>query len=204
MKTACSDQRRMKVNSPILALVRSCITLALCSIPAFAQPPPALRPPRGEIGPTFWEQYEPLVIIAALAAFILAVVLTVLFMLPKHNPAESPLGATRRGLAARQNRTEDGALIMEVSQIFRGYVIFAFELPSGELTTAELAQSLQSLQKTDPALTTAIVDFFRRCDEDKFSPPALPPHANVASRALELLNKIEAQRRQTLMQQTTA
>ena len=93
---------------------------------------------------------------------------------------------------------------MEVSRIFRRYIVFAFNLPPDELTTAELSRTLQSLPQAEPALAAEIGEFLRQCDEDKFSPPAMPPHVGVATRALALLEKVEARRRQLLEKQTAA
>lgn len=178
--------------------------LVSCPVSVFAQPPPALRPPRGEIDPTFLEKHGWLVAIIAFAAIVAIALLVILLCRPKRKRIESPEALARRSLMALQNRSEDGALIMQVSQIFRRYVIFAFELPAGELTTAELNQALEPLPKTDPALVTAIGDFLRRRDEEKFAPHSRPPQLHAASRALELLEKIEVHRRRASLEEPAA
>jgi hypothetical protein len=179
---------------------------ALISVttPALAQPIPTLRPPHGEINPTFWEQYGWLTIIVPIVLIIVIGALIVLLTRPKKNIVERPEIVARRGLAALRGRVTDGAMLMEVSRILRRYVVFAFDLPPQELTTTELKQTLQSLPRTEPALVAAVTEFLRQCDEDKFSPPALPPHTDAPSRALELLEKIEARRRLLLAQQPAA
>jgi len=162
-----------------------------------AEPPPTLRPPRGEIGPTYWEQHSSLIIIGASVAVVVLTALIILVTRPKRYRSEPPEVLARRGLTALVNRPEDGALIMEASRIFRRYVIFAFNLPPVELTTAELNQTLQSSPKADSALVTGIAEFLRQCDEEKFAPLSNPPRLHTVLRALELLDKIEKLRLQS-------
>jgi hypothetical protein len=198
---ALSNQRK-EVVPQILRLLLLC--LLFISNAALAQPHSGLFPPRDEINPTFWEQHALLVILVTFFIVLALTALLILLTRPKQNEIIVPEVAARRALQALQNRPADGALIMEVSRIFRRYVVFAFNLPPDELTTAELSRALQSLPQAEPALVTAIGDFLHQCDEDKFSPPALPPHVNVASRALALLEKIETRRLQLLAQPTAA
>jgi hypothetical protein len=178
--------------------------LLLLQVPTFAQPIPALRPPHGEIKPSFWEQYGWLTIIVATVLIIVIAALIILLTRPGKKIVEPPEFVARRGLAALRGRVTDGPMLMEVSRILRRYVVFAFDLPPQELTTTELKQTLQSLPRTEPALVAAVTEFLRQCDEDKFSPPALPPHTDAPSRALELLEKIESRRRLLLARQQPA
>ena len=168
---------------------------------AGAQPPPALRPPRGEIAPTFWEQHGWQVVIAAIAIIIAAGVVIILLTRKKLKPPEPPEVLARRSLVALRGRKVDGTLLMEVSRIFRRYVIFAFNLPPGELTTAELRSALQSRSNEN---MLAAVDFLRQCDEGKFSPGGTFPNVDPATRALELFEKIEISRRPFIPQATAA
>ena len=181
-----------------------CLSLILHPASALAQPHSGLLPPRGEISPTFWEQHAWLVILITFFIVLALTALLILLTRPKQNEIVPPEIAARRALQARLNRPADGVLIMEVSRIFRRYLVFSFNLPPDELTTAELNRALQSLPSAEPALAAEIGDFLRRCDEDKFSPPALPPRCDVATRALTLLEKIETRRRQVLEKQTAA
>jgi hypothetical protein len=204
MKPSLRSRRRKEAGARVRSCLLCCGAFISGVASALAQPPSALRPPYGEIGPAFWEQYGWAVIVAGFVALIVIIALIILLTRPERKMAEPPEAAARCALAVLQNRPQNGALIMEVSRVFRRYVIFAYNLPAGEPTTAELNQELRSAPNAEPMLAAAIGDFFRQCDEDKFSPPALPPHTNVASRALQLLNRIEAHRRQTLMKQPVA
>ncbi len=177
--------------------------LANGCLPALAQPIPSLRPPRDEINPTFWEQHGLLIIIAAVVLLVTVATLLFLLLRPRKKLAEPPEVAARRSLTALRGRIADGALLMEVSQIFRHYVVFAFDLPPQELTTVELCATLPSSRKAEPGLVAAIGDFLRVCDVDKFSSHPVPPIADAAARALELLEKTEVRRRQFLPQPST-
>jgi hypothetical protein len=188
-------------NAPARQIQRSLLVflgLILVAIPAFAQPPPALRPPREEIAPGLWEAHSHLIMLIALFCVLLILALVFILTRPKTVRNEPPEITARRTLAALQNRPEDGALITEVSRIFRRFVIFAFGLPAEELTTAELDRVLQSLPSAEPALVADVGDFLRECDAEKFAPLARPPRVNAAARALALLEKIEAHRRRSM------
>lgn len=174
------------------------------SFSALAQPIPPLRPAHGEINLTFGEQHGWQIIIAATILAVAIAAFIILLIRPKMRVPEPPEVWARRSLAALRGRSPDGPLLMEVSRIFRRYVIFAFELPSQELTTAELNQALQSAPKAEPALAAAITSFLRQCDLDKFASRHGPPLADAATSALELLERIEAHRRRFLPQPSAA
>lgn len=201
-RPALCSLRSNEVNRQIRCLSPLC--LVFISNLALAQPPPGLRPPRGEIGPTFWEQHGWLVIIIAFFVVVAVTAVLILLTRPRRGRMEPPEAVARRSLAALRDRAEDGVLIMEVSRIFRRYVLFAFDLPPEELTTAELNKTLQSLPNAEPALAAAIGDFLRQCDEDKFAPRALPPRMNAVARALELLEKVEGFRQQSTLREPAA
>ena len=201
MKPSPRSRRRKEADSKINRTILLGLGLCFHSLFAFAQPPPALRPPRGEIAPTFWEQHGWQIVIVVVANLILIGVVIVLLTRQKPKPSEPPEVLARRSLTALRGRIVDGALLMEVSRIFRRYVIFAFNLPPDELTTAELQSALPSRAHEE---VLAAIDFLRQCDEEKFSPIGTPPNADPASRALELLEIIEVHRRQSPAEATTA
>ena len=63
----------------------------------------------------------------------------------------------RRSRPARRwsrcaSRPEDGALLSQVSQILRHYVVAAFDLPPGELTTAEFCRAIAGHARIGPEL----------------------------------------------------
>lgn len=196
--------RGNRTTRNLILFLYACSLLILPPASAPAQPHSGLLPPRGEIGPSFWEQRGWLVILVTFFIVLALTALLIVFTRPKKNQTEPPEIAARRALQAWQNRPADGTLLMEVSRIFRRYIVFAFNLPPDELTTAELSRALQSLPQAEPALAAEIGDFLRQCDEDKFSPLAIPPRGDVATRALALLEKIEMRRHQLSEKPTAA
>ena len=155
---------------------------------------PQLRPPHGELNPTFWEQHGWQVLLGA-ALFAVAVAM-VIFLLrrPKRIVPEPPGLVARRALESWRNRAEDGALAADVSRVLRRYVRTAFHFPNEELTTTEFRAALQSNSQIAPELATATSHFLRRCDEWKFAPAPPAPQLGAVATALELVDKMEASR----------
>jgi hypothetical protein len=153
-----------------------------------------LRPPRPLLGPPFWETYGRWVLAAMLA--VLAGVALVLWWRrrPKSIVVPSPAAVARQALRSLQGRPEDEALALDVSRLLRRYVIDALELPHAELTTAELDAVLQEKPRTRPELSAALLNFLRECDVKKFAPVKPPGPEGLVARALEFVNRIEAER----------
>lgn len=175
--------------------------LVVCCIVAAAHAQslqlPKLRPPHGEIGPTFWEQHHWKVIISSAAFLLLAPLLVLWLRRPKPGVFVPPVVVARRALEARRGRTEDGALTSEVSRIVRNYLISVFMLPFEEFTTAEMLQALKGRPQVGPELVQTIGAFLRRCDELKFGPTFPPAQTGLVAQASDLVETIEKQRPQT-------
>jgi len=158
---------------------------------------PPLRPPRGEISPTFWEQYGVWVV---LGGVLLAAVLGVaIWFLVRPKPPEPvpPQAAARRALESLSQQPEDGALLTRVSQVLRRYFAAAFGLPEVELNTTEFCRALAGNDQLGPELSTAVADFMRECDRRKFAPAPPAPQApplHAVSQALALVETAEARR----------
>jgi hypothetical protein len=157
---------------------------------------PKLLPPYGELPPTFWEQHGTRVTIAGLAALALARFAVWLWLRPKPAVILPPEVQARQALEPLRERTEDGVLLSEVSQILRRYVIAAFELPCGELTTSEFCRALSSHDKLGEELSAALGDFLRECDERKFSTRSSSAPMEAADQALKLIAQAEGRRAQ--------
>jgi hypothetical protein len=153
---------------------------------------PPLRPPHAEIPPSFWDQYSFWVILAAILVIALAGVAVWLLTRPKPPVMVPPEVVARIALEQLRHQPEDGLLLSRVSQILRHYIVTAFGMPPGELTTAEFCRAIASHEQVGPALAAALSDFLRLCDHDKFSPPTPVPPLNAAARALKLIDLSQA------------
>jgi len=69
----------------------------------------------------------------------------------------------------------------------RNYFIAAFQLPPGEFTTAEFSRAISSHEKIGAELSTAVIDFLRDCDNQKFSPVKTTTPIGAVKRAFELI-----------------
>ncbi len=163
---------------------------------AFAGEPkiPDLLPARAELPPTYWEQHGWLIIALSVAGLLLLALAIYILTRPKPAAIVPPEVMARRSLQALRGQPEDGALLMKVSGILRQYIIRACGFPPRERTTAELSRDLEAHPQLDRALAGSIVGFMRQCDDRKFAPqpPAAPTPAVDA--ALELIDRVEAQR----------
>jgi hypothetical protein len=195
----------------------------MASWSAFAAegPIPPLRPVRGELAPGFWELYGGWFVLGM--ALLAAATVAMLRYHRRKNPAIAtpPDVLARQALEILRGRTEDVALVTEVSRLLRQYLVAAFGLPPEELTTTELQQALRSRSPlvhgtTSPpenvaafvrkphfsgTLTSAatgvdagLMAFLRQCDERKFAPAAPSTPLNAVERALDLIRQVEAQR----------
>ena len=155
---------------------------------------PPLRPPHGEIPPSFWEQYGVWVVLGGVVVLALATVGVWLLTRSKPPAVTSPEEQARRAIEPLRQKAEDGALLSEVSQILRHYVMAAFGLPPEELTTAEFCRAIGGQDKIGPDLSTALGEFLRQCDERKFAPAAPGPPLGAAARALKLIEQVQVRR----------
>jgi hypothetical protein len=169
-------------------------------LPLLAQPGkpeqiPPLRPPIGEIPPTFWEQHGLLVTVGGVVALVLIGIAVWFLTRPKPPSIVPPQVQAREALEPLRRQPENGVTLSRISQILKRYVAAAFDLEPGEATTAQFCQTLAHRPQISPNLAAALTEFLRRCDERKFAPdpPAVPLVA--AERALELIEASEAERR---------
>lgn len=155
---------------------------------------PDLFPPEDLIPPGFWERQGGAMSLAALV--LLAAGWLLFLWLRRPQPVvEEPAGArARRTLRELSLKPEDGLMAGQVSWVMRKYLPSVVTLPSEELTTEEIAWHLRQEARLEQDLELKMVDLLRLCDAIKFSsaPPKSP--ANLAARALALIDKLEARR----------
>lgn len=154
---------------------------------------PPLRPALPEIPPTIWEQHGGLLVMLGVVVIALLVA-AIRWLLQPKPPIIIPIEIqTLNELELLKTPNEDGKTISRVSQVLKHYVSVAFELPSGEMTTAEFSRALATSEKTGSELAASVSEFLRQCDEQKFSPRA-GVQSSACSRALELVDVGEARR----------
>jgi len=157
---------------------------------------PRLRPVRGEIPPTFWEQYGGWVVAGAVVFLVGGGTLAWYLGRPAPSTPIPPEVAARQALEALRARAEDGRVLSQVSQVLRRYLAAVFRLPPAELTTTEFCRELAGSQPVGPELAGAVSSFLRRCDERKFAPSAPGAALDAATSALGLVGQAEERRAQ--------
>jgi len=152
---------------------------------------PPLRPPLGEIPPTFLEQHSLLVIF--LGVLLLALLGVVVWWLSRPRPAAvvRPETQARQALEPLREQPEDGAVLSRISQILRRYVGAAIGLPQGELTTADFCRTIADNGRLGPELSGTLGDFLQKCDEHKFAPPVPRPALGAVACALKIIEVAE-------------
>jgi hypothetical protein len=152
---------------------------------------PELVPAYAEMPPTFWEQHQTGVVSGAMALALLAALAVWRLLRPKRNIILPPEKIARDALAKLLNVTEDGKVLSAVSQTLRRYVSSRFNLPDGELTTAEFTGNLARADQIDPPLAESLDRFLCECDVRKFSPAPAAAPMDAVNRALKLVEQAE-------------
>ena len=183
-----------RISLTALPLFASQQSFAADTNPLAANAIPPLRPPHGEIPPTFWEQHGLWIVILGLLLLALVGVAAWFLTRPKPPVVVPPEAQARQALEPLRQQPEDGVLLSRVSQILRHYVAAAFGLPPGELTTAEFCHTIASHAGIGPELSTALSEFLRQCDQRKFSLSAPTPPFSAIAQALKLIDQAQARR----------
>ena len=191
--SVAAEVTRLKLKSRQSLLTSAATLLILATNATLAQPTndiPPLQPALPEIPPTLWEQHGILMMVFGVVATAMLVVAIWWLLRPKP-PVPVPIETqTRRELELLQLSAEDGKTISRVSQVLKRYLAVAFELPAGEMTTAEFNRAATSSENVGSDLAASVSKFLRECDEQKFSPNA-GVHASACSRALKLFEQGE-------------
>ncbi len=179
-----------KVTAAVLCLVGHAVFGA--TNPASDDAIPPLRPPRGELPPTFWEQHGAWIVAGSLLVLVVIGLAVWWLTRPKPPVVVPPAARARQALEPLRQLPEDGALLSRVSQILRGYISAVFNLPAGELTTTEFCRLLASQDRVGPDLAGAVTNFLQNCDRTKFEPPTPHPPLGAVVEALRLVEQAQA------------
>ncbi len=194
---ACAPQRKKSrvIRQSLISAVASLLMSARLVSAQSSEDVPPLLEPLAEIPPTFWEQHGTLIMAGVLVLIALVGLLVWWLVQPKPVVPEPIEVRTRRELEALKRLPENGITLSKLSQCLRRYFTVAFELPPGEMTTTEFNRALtEKREKIGGELVAAVVDFFRRADEQKFSPAANSTGNNAAQQAMELFERAEKRR----------
>lgn len=154
-------------------------------------PTSSLRPPRGEIPPSFWELYGAWLILGSVVAVV--VMAFVIWFITRPKPVTPvPFSVqARQELEPLRQLPEDGALLSRTSQIVRHYLAAMFNLASEERTTTEFSGAVLGDPRVGPALAGDVSEFLRICDLRKFAPGAPAASSGTVDRALLIIDRAE-------------
>lgn len=184
------------------------VLLSACCLPLLAvgqsatnaEEIPPLRPPRAEIPPSFLEQHSG-GLIAGCLILVVTIGIALWFMLRVRPRATVPPATqARQVLNPLLGQPENGILLSRVSQTLRRYVMAAFGLAPGELTTTEFCEVISANPSVGSQLSSEIGEFLRCCDQRKFALVKDPSSLNAVSTALRFVE--ESERRCAELRQT--
>jgi len=182
--------------TPALLVLFAALPLRAQTIASDTNTLPDLLPPYGELPATFWEQHKTSAVVAGIGIVLLAAFIVWLVFRPKRKAIIPPEVQARQALEELHRQPEDGVVLSRISQVVRRYFIAVFQLPPGELTTAEFNRELARCHKINSELVFATIEFLRNCDARKFS-PAAAGKPDAANRALNLVEQAEQRRAQS-------
>jgi hypothetical protein len=163
---------------------------------------PDLRPPKGTLAPSLWEQpwfWASL----GFAAAALAIFGGLLWWNQRQRgrtvSAPAPEIVARQALRDLSPQVETDAVLTEVSRIVHQYLEQIAGLAREERTTEELLNLLGPSPFSQPETLEAIRGFLDECDRRKYSPAQNVPAASaMAERALSLVEQIESRRQDSV------
>ena len=151
----------------------------------------SLRPPRGELLPTFWEQYGGWVILAGVVLLVGLAFLVWLLTRPKPVVPVPWSVQARRELERCRQQADERRALGQAPQILRHHLASPFGLTPGEATTSEFRRALSASQKVGPELAAALGDFLKECDLRKFAAAPPPTSYDAMGQALKIIEMAE-------------
>ncbi len=162
--------------------------LRLAAITIAPEKIPDLKPPRGSIAPTLWEQHG--WALCFLGAIALVLLISIIQRLSRPAPVIIPTSAdlARRELEGLRGRGDAAVVNTGAGRVLRGFLVAKFGLAGPGLTADEIAAHLPM----DEVLAGEIHLFLHQCDVANFAPAVPAPAAEaVIENALELIDSVE-------------
>lgn len=162
----------------------------LAALTAAPEKIPDLKPARGAIPPTLWDEHGWALSFLALIALVVVVAIIRRLRQPKPIVAPTPADIARRALADLRGKADAARVNTDVAGTLRRFLITKFRLAGPGLTAEEIAGHLP----TDESLASELHLFLHHCDVANFAPNTPAPPANaVIDDALGLLDAVEKQ-----------
>ncbi|EEF57919.1 hypothetical protein [Pedosphaera parvula] len=156
----------------------------------------ALRPPKGELAPGFWEQFGWVVAAGLIVLFGVALTWAMLRKGKKPPILPAPAMMAKRELEALRGQTKGEAHAFGVSKIIKNYLVLVLCLPPGEYTTLDINKALQTQPDLGEDLKQNFARFLRECDEQKFSGAHSRSDNDIITSASGLIDQTESQLKQ--------
>jgi LPXTG-motif cell wall-anchored protein len=146
--------------------------------------------------PTFWEHHGPIILLAGLTGILVLTLL--LFWRRRRLPAVSlpPEQIARETLRKLEGAPDNSILAGLVLHALRQYIPAALAWPPGELTAGEINLRLGSEKKFAAELNEEITVLLQQCEQRQFFSGRLEEAGRLAARALAVVEKIEATKKQ--------
>ncbi len=148
---------------------------------------PALKPPRGPLPLSVYERHKPLFWAGAGCLVLASGGLFFYLRRALPEPVIAPALQARRDLENAAREIDPGLLLSDVSRVVRLYIVQTFNLPGGELNTAEFLSAAYASNDVGPRLADSLAVFLKACDDGKFAPEPAGLPGDPTAEALKLI-----------------
>ncbi len=152
---------------------------------------PALRPPRAQLPPAFWEQHRMWFFTGGGLLLAGTVALAWYLRRPLPAPVTPPALQAQRDIEAISQEPDTGLMLSHLSQTTRRYLVQVFGLPGQEMTTREFVAALRATGNIDTPLAQRLAGFLQGCDERKFASDPPAERSDPVTEALQLIEVSE-------------
>ena len=165
----------------------------ICCLPIFAEVIPDLQPIEGLLPPTFWERQGEAVLLASLLVGLLLILALRWRRRARSVPPTAPASVALETLWQLEGAPDNSHLVGLVLRTLRQYLGATLAARPGTGRTAdEIIIQLQSDNSIRPELQREIVGLLQQCQRRQFYTGRLALEAGLATRALIVVEKLEA------------